>query len=117
VLSNAEKQRIPLPHRAYLGSRRKVDSPRRSARGLTGAVTAMSLFDLDREQERLTSAHPGWKFWYVPRASGGIEWCCQREPRLCADTPSQLEQAIAREERGSTATLPHPRPRRRTSHS
>jgi hypothetical protein len=75
----------------------------------------VSLFNLDREQERLTSAHPGWKFWYVPRASGGIEWCCQREPRLCADTPSQLEEAIVREERGGTATtLPHPARRPRT---
>ena len=78
----------------------------------------MSLFDLDREHERLTSAHPGWTFWYVPRASGGVDWCCQRGPRLCADTPSHLEEAIAREDRNGKATaLPHPPRRRRAPHS
>jgi hypothetical protein len=55
----------------------------------------MTLFDLDRERAKLAARHPGWRVWYVPKTTGGVDWCAQREPTLCRDTPAQLDEAIA----------------------
>jgi hypothetical protein len=55
----------------------------------------MTLFDLDRERASLAARHPGWRVWYVPKTTGGVDWCAQREPTLNESSPAEPEKAIA----------------------
>jgi hypothetical protein len=63
----------------------------------------VTLFQLDRERDRLAARHPGWRVWYVYRAVGGVVWCAQREPTLNECSPADLDRAIAEVERAEAA--------------
>jgi hypothetical protein len=60
----------------------------------------MTLFDLDGQKHALMTKYPGWRVWYVPRTQGGVSWHAQRLPILDADSPAELDRAIATVERG-----------------
>lgn len=57
-------------------------------------MTMMSVIaELDQTQAELEKEFPGWRIWYVYRASG-ITWAAQREPVLNTRSAEDLRAAI-----------------------
>lgn len=63
-------------------------------RTLKHGMTMMSVIaELDQTQAELEKEFPGWRIWYVYRASG-ITWAAQREPVLNTRSAEDLRAAI-----------------------
>jgi hypothetical protein len=76
-----------------------------------GAKIVLSV--LDEAKAELERNHPGWRVWYVPRATGDVRWCAQRHPLLNDDSPDHLAESMdevdeGRWPDGKTGTFPLP---------
>jgi hypothetical protein len=72
-------------------------------------TTVMSLLaELDQIQAGLQKEFPGWRLWYVYRASG-ITWAAQREPvlntRSAEDLRAAIQKILARNDRNDRKVL------------
>lgn len=52
------------------------------------------LSNLDRQRDALRAKHPGWLIWFVPLATGGVQWCAHPEPTIHAYSPEDLSKDI-----------------------